>query len=416
MTLGGTPNEQPGFLTPAPDGSIVAVGSTYDLDGGLPALWVVRLDATGTVEWQTALRHATPGDVRISGTADGGLILVCSSAGTLVEAPGDFMLVKIGADGVPQWQWTVGGEGHADNPTDAIETADGSIVAVGWTQSFGITPYAGWAVKLSAAGEILWQKALGTDARSRINGVVEDASGNLILVGVKSTSPSYDDAWIISLSADGGTVNWEKLIGGASSSEGATHAALLGDGSIAVAGYTPTASMEGGLLAMKLSGTGDPAWMRMMPIGGPIAQGHLLGVTDDGGVIVAGYEMVGGAMDGLLVKLDGDGEIAWRVYVGAEGLDRLVHVTETTDHHVAAIGKSQSWALETEDLLLARLDADAGLDGSCGPLGPSAMAVHTPALEAGDATSTIEDTTATLQEHTPSYYTTACTPVLRCPE
>ncbi len=416
MTLGATPNEQGLFLTPAPDGGIVAVGSTADLDAGYPALWVVKLDATGTIVWQTALRHAYAGDARISGTADGGTLLACTSAGTLVEAPGDFMLTKIGADGVPLWQWTVGDDGHADTPTDAIETSDGSIVAVGWTQSFGITPYAGWAVKISAAGELLWQKAMGTDAPSQLNGVIEDASGNLILVGVKSTSPSYDDAWIVSLSPDGATVNWQKLIGGTSSSEGATHAALTSDGSIMVSGYTPTASMEGSILVMKLTGAGDLTWTRMIPVGGSIAQGHLLAVTHDGGVILPGYEATGSMIDGLLVKLDGDGEVAWRVYVGAEGSDRLAHVTETTDHHVAAIGYSQSFGLETEELLLARLDATGGLDVSCGPHGPSAMSVHEPALAAEDATATIQDTTATIQEHTPSYYSTDCVPVIRCPE
>jgi hypothetical protein len=386
------------------------------MDAGLPALWVVKLDATGTVVWQTALHHASPGDARISRTADGGFLLVCSSAGTLVEAPGDFMITKVDADGVPQRQWTVGGEGHADNPADAIETADGSIVAVGLTQSFGITPYAGWAVRISATGEVQWQKALGTDARSELTGVLEDASGNLILVGIKLTSPSHEAAWVVSLSPDGGTVNWQKLIGGIDSSEGATHAALTSDGSIAVAGYTPTGTMEGMILVMKLTTGGDATWQRAIPVGGPIAQDHLLAVTADGGVIVPGYEMAGTMMDGLLVKLDGDGEIAWRAYVGAEGPDRLVHAAETTDHHVVVLGRSQSWDLETEDLLLARLDAGAGLEGSCGPLGPSAMDVHTPALTAEDATSTIEDTTATFREHTPSYFSTDCSPVFRCPE
>ena len=133
--------------------------------------WVVKLDAAGNILWQKAL-GGTGTDVAqaITASADGGYVVAGYTGSTNGDVTGnhgssDYWVVKLDAAGNILWQKALGGTG-IDQAYAITASADGGYV-VGYTQSndgdvtgnHGGNDY--WVVKLDAAGNILWQKAPG---------------------------------------------------------------------------------------------------------------------------------------------------------------------------------------------------------------------------------------------------------------
>ena len=113
------------------------VGSTK---GGID-MWVVKLDATGAISWQKTLGgNADEFSVGAAVTPDGGYVLTGYTTSTITGDVGqnhgntDFWVVKINATGTLQWQKTIGG--NADDRPNAITiTTDGRIAVAGYSTS-----------------------------------------------------------------------------------------------------------------------------------------------------------------------------------------------------------------------------------------------------------------------------------------
>src|SRR5690606_13160397 len=97
----------------------------------------------------------------------------------------DAWVVKLNADGDIQWQNAMGG-GNADRAFSVQVTTDGGYVLAGHTFSNDgdVSGNHGgsdcWVVKLNAAGEIEWQKALGGSNSDEASSIQTTLDGGYI--------------------------------------------------------------------------------------------------------------------------------------------------------------------------------------------------------------------------------------------
>lgn len=236
-TIGGTDDEELFNILITLDGGYIIAGHTSSNNGdvtgnhGLGDGWVLKLDSTGTIEWQKTYGGA--GDEYLYGirkTTDGGYIVVGSTTSNDGNVSGnhglmDGWVLKIDSVGGIEWQTTLGGTSD-DFIRNLQLTPDGNLILVGSTTSTDgdITSNHGsrdvWVVKLSGTGGIQWQKTLGGtnfDIGFNIqltsnNGYIISGSTNSNNADVSGNHGNYD-AWIVRLS-DTGTIQWQKTLGG----------------------------------------------------------------------------------------------------------------------------------------------------------------------------------------------------------
>ncbi|MDR1874277.1 MAG: hypothetical protein LBQ90_04585, partial [Synergistaceae bacterium] len=209
------------------DGGYVVAGYTSSADGdvsgfqgGWSDCWVVKLNATGSIEWQKAFGGSDFDTVTsIQQTIDGGYIV----AGNTVSTDGDvssfhgkgkrnIWVVKLNAKGSIEWQKTPGGSRWSD-ASSIQQTTDSGYIVAGYTSSADgdVSGFQGgwsdcWMVKLNAKGSIEWQKALGGSDRDEARSIQQTADGGYIVAGwTESTdgdvsgSHGSRDAWVVKL-------------------------------------------------------------------------------------------------------------------------------------------------------------------------------------------------------------------------
>ncbi len=224
--LGGSADDDLFALAVAGDARYAA-GRTDSVDlPGAPKIagkqdgWVVRLDASGSVAWHATVGGSGADQVRsIAATGNGVVVAgVTEGAGLSGDAAGDDGLVaQLDAAGKVVWQKAYGGAG-VDAFSAVVAIAGGGVVAAGFSASLDIPGGAssagdtdGWLLKLDAAGQVLWSKALGSKGADALSGVVALPSGALVAVGAAASQPLSDGGfgavgtvpWLLKLTASG---------------------------------------------------------------------------------------------------------------------------------------------------------------------------------------------------------------------
>lgn len=177
-------------------GNFVLAGVTVSSDGdvsenfGLGDVWVVKIDGAGNILWEKAYGGTGgEGANEITKTNDGGYAICLESKsidGVFAHPLGidedNTWTLKIDANGTFQWSTSTGFPG-TDRPNTIIESSTGDLL-VGGVRWSDAPFYKSFIVsKLSANGEIAWQKELDGDANGEVNGIVETPNGDFLLMG-----------------------------------------------------------------------------------------------------------------------------------------------------------------------------------------------------------------------------------------
>ena len=298
--IGGSHNDHLYSITKSSDGNYVVVGQTNSNDGDIRGLHsqragtisdalLIKITPSGQVLWQKTLGGYSEEYMGydIVATTDGGCVFAVTTDSNDGDVAGnhgdsDAWVVKLDTQGEIVWQKTLGGS-SSDFVYSIIRSTDEGYVIAGWTTSNDgdVSGNHGsgdiWVVKLSADGNKLWQKTLGGTRGEVGFSIIENTSGNYIVVGRTSSNDGdvsgylggMYDIWVVNLNKSGNMV-WQKTLGGTGAETGLSIAASE-DGGCVIAGQTN--SKEGNVsgfdkatdvVIVKVDGNGNKVWQKAL--------------------------------------------------------------------------------------------------------------------------------------------------------
>jgi hypothetical protein len=371
-----------------PDGGSLSIGESKKANGGDVAdnhgatdIWVVKLSATGLLEWKKNYGGSNyemyRGSVQYP---DGSTVIFSQSLSNDGDVSGnhgggDIWAFKIDGSGSLIWKRSLGGS-QLDEFRYADTTADGGCIMAGYTSSNNgdVSGNHGgediWIVKLSPSGTIDFQKCMGGTGNERPRFIMTVPGNNYLMVGSTASGDGdvtgwhgSNDLWVVRL---GSTANiiWQKALGGSQSDTG--FKGVLGDdGSVTV--LANTVSVDGDVIGRNNSSTtltdvwtvnlsftdGSLNWQK--PIGGsgqdvPI---HVLKNSDGTFLVLANTESGDGEAvtnhqvgksDILLTRLNTNGSVAWsKCYGGSldENVSDVIYERESDRYILAATANSR---------------------------------------------------------------------------
>lgn len=345
-TLGGSNNESAFKGIQTNDNGFALIGHSSSNDGdvsennGSNDLWIVKLDSNGNIIWEKS--HGFSGSDQGFGilqTSDNGYLIngtldVSASNGDGSDkffkkhAGGDYWTIKLDASGNKEWRNYYGGT-FTDIAYDAIETEDNGFLLVGSSDSNDVDisankgSYDFWVVKIDNLGKLVWEKSFGGSEIDEAHSISKTADGNYLIIG-DSRSNDQDisnhkgaaDIWLIKISPVGNLI-WDKSFGGSNFD----------------AGRNSSPTMDGGFL---LSGSSR---------------------SQDGD-----FNKNNGQNDAVIIKLNSDGNIAWKKSIGGSQIDVFYGIAELNNGSIIAIGDTTSTDFDVEenkgftDLLITKIE------------------------------------------------------------
>jgi len=216
--------------------------------------WVVKVDVRGETQWTKyfggSFTDTAEGVVQ---TADDGYLIVGWSDSTDFDINNnigsyDFWVVKINSLGVLEWEKNYGGS-EIDEAFGITASGDGNYLISGSirsndidaTQNNGGADF--WLIKISPAGDLIWQKNYGGSEFDVAKSVFETQDDGFILAGSSRSqdgnvtlNEGQNDGWVIKVDADG-NLKWQVSAGG-SNIDFLYDAVELNDGTIIAVGDT----------------------------------------------------------------------------------------------------------------------------------------------------------------------------------
>ncbi len=319
-------------------------------------LWVVKLNVCGSIQWELSLGGTGYESARdIEQTDDGGYIVLGetnSTDGGVVAGYGgtkDIWLVKLSALGTVQWQKRFGGTGLDIGNHISITPAGDYLIAASTSSNdgdvignHGTGGYTdGLIMKISPSGNVIYSKCFGGTKNEELLKIITIGNrtyaagyANSIDGDIPPNQKNYD-AWLLALDNNGNKI-FSKIYGG--SQNDVSYSITAGnDGSLTLGGYTT--SNDGDVSGAKgsqdywvinVSQAGQLNWQKVL--GGSEADYCNAILTDtDGGYIAAGisYSSDGdvddarGEGDYWLVKLSSTGTVLWKRNFGGSENDHL---------------------------------------------------------------------------------------------
>ncbi|MBC8172498.1 MAG: T9SS type A sorting domain-containing protein, partial [Chitinophagales bacterium] len=289
---------------------------------GIDDYWVVKLNSAGDIEWQNTIGGSSHEVLySVEQTSDGGYILGGNSnspiSGDKTEPneEGDYWVVKLDESGTIEWQNTIGGNADDDHVYSVQQTADEGYIIGGWSNSdvsgdktagnHGSYDY--WVIKLDAGGAIEWQNSIGGSSDDHLYSVKQTADGGYILGGESTSgisgnktevSMGFSDYWVVKLDA-GGAIEWQNTIGG-SGNDYLYSVQQTSDGGYILGGHSGSGisgdksedKLGFDYWVVKLNGSGVIQWQNTI---GGVSTDNLYDVqqTTDGGYILGGSSKSG---------------------------------------------------------------------------------------------------------------------------
>lgn len=272
-----------------------------------------------------------------------------------------------------EWDNTLGGTSY-DGLSAAVAAPDGGYLLGGSSSSNASGDKTAdrkgsdeflrdfWLVKLDAAGNVQWDKTIGSEGNDNLEDLIVTPDGGYLIGGTSAAGASADksedskggaDYWLVKLDASG-NIEWDRTFGGSEADYlislhatsdggyllgGTSSSGISGDKTEANAG-----SFDFWLL--KIDASGNKLWDK--------SYGHSsydglsdIASTADGGYLLGGsssFDAPEGeeAMDIWLLKIDANGNPVWDKIFGGNSSDGLTAIVPATDGGYLLAGGSSS--------------------------------------------------------------------------
>ncbi|MGO4707951.1 T9SS type A sorting domain-containing protein [Chryseobacterium sp. 2TAF14] len=339
-SLGGSYGDTANSIQQTSDGGYIVAGESRSLNGdvtgnhGNADYWVVKLDPSGNIQWQKSLGGSNRDAANsVKQTLDGGYIIAGQSNSTDGDVTGnhgnyDYWIVKLDPSGTIQWQKSLGGSLY-DAAKSIQQTSDGGyIVAGGAASADGDITYSQgngdfWIVKLNPSGIIEWERSLTGNLPDHAESIQQIEGGYIVTGGSNSQNTENPTTFGISnyrvakLDSNG-IMQWQNHFGG-SNNDYAYSTQQTPDGGYIVAGGAFSA--DGDVIGnhgnsdfwiIKLNSSGNLEWQKALG-GSAFEDAYSIKMTNDGGFVIAGLTQ---STDGDITGYHGNGD-AWIVKLGA---------------------------------------------------------------------------------------------------
>jgi hypothetical protein len=359
-TIGGSGNEAATWVTETLDGYLVA-GNVTNGAGNQDAL-LVRLDRYGAILWQKRFGAGQSDAFNcVVNTPDGGYLAVGETrsfgAGNL-----DIFLVKINASGTVVWSKTVGDADKNDSAHGVIAVSGGGFVVSGASLSATSGSTTSVFLRLDSNGNTLWSRKYST------------ASSNLILSNyidgnvIYASGSANGEGVFVRLELSSGSILSSKTYAG-NGTEALSYQQPTADGNLLLADHTlsPSMSSDSKVWVQKVNRTsGQVLWSKVYHRLNDNICGRIEKVNDGGFLLVPFNKNDTVQADALLAKIDPNGNLIWSYNYGGNASDRLLKAVQTLDGGFIAVGDTRSSSMNgSTDILIVKTDLNGHIQGNC---------------------------------------------------
>lgn len=293
-------------------------------------------------------------------TVDGGYIVLGGAGDVASGGYTDCWLMKLDSGGNVQWFAMYGGD-TSDIGNSVYQTRDGGYVVAGY-QVLPENHADAWLMRVDALGNAMWQKTYGGDSDDFFNSVEQTSDGGYILVGgTWSKGKGGSDGWALKLNS-AGHIEWEQVFGGVNH-DFIYSVEQTGDGGYVAVGKTSSsgAGQTDGWM-VRLNPEGQVQWQKTFG-GNSFDTINSVIETDDGGFIVAGssFSFAANTEDAWIMKLNSTGETQWQKSYGGQGEDLAFFIEPTSDGGYIAAGRTSSYGGGTMDAWVLKLSSSGDI-------------------------------------------------------
>jgi hypothetical protein len=249
---------------------------------------------------------------------------------------GDYATIKYLPDGDTAWIRRYNGPGNYDDEAHALALdGSGNVYVTGWSWGGSSEDYA--TIKYNASGDTVWVRRYDGPANSsdRASVMATDASGNVYVTGLSSSSDTTRDYATIKYYSNGDTA-WVRRYSAPSDTGFYPRAIIVnGSGNVFVVGESDDGATDYDYLTINYLPNGDTAWVRRYD--GPINSSDIvsdMALDNSGNVYVTGSSHGEGLnKDYATVKYDPTGKQVWVArYNGPEGYSEDIPHAIAVDH------------------------------------------------------------------------------------
>jgi len=218
QSTGGTGSDEGTGIAPTSDGGFMLCGFSESLATGFNDGWLVKIDADGVAATPTLIGGDDNDQLwDIQATADGGFIATGVTYSYDDPAEGDLWLVKLDATGTPEWEKTFGTPDMGDQGWEVTTVEDG-YVAVGITNrdplQQAILTSDGYFLKVDLMGNLVWDQTIVATNRLELRGIATTADDGFIVSGQRIEDNLANPPFFLVTKTDAnGNVIWTKNLG-----------------------------------------------------------------------------------------------------------------------------------------------------------------------------------------------------------
>ncbi len=328
------------------DEGYICVGAFdyHDSDTELTRGYIVRTGSTGAMVWEKKI-GAQKKTVFESVALAGDGFVVCGYTNSKGAGGFDIYVVWLDSNGNLISDRTYGGPGDERGYSIAPVPGGGWVIAAEVTVNVQKKDIDAGLLKISANGDLLWQKAYGSDAGregTQAGYSVDVLDGGYIIAGLTGER-EHDNvrAYVVSTDVSGTRV-WEMDFGGA---ENAWASAVKGiSGGFLVCGVNTSKGY-----VWVLNPNGSVKYERAYQDG----MFHSIDVLSDGEYIAVGYRSIAqtGTINAYAARIDAlTGNLTWELDFGGSGtLSSAYELLETLDGGIVVAGVTNSETLGARD-------------------------------------------------------------------
>ncbi|HOJ93459.1 MAG TPA: hypothetical protein PKW23_07370 [Dictyoglomaceae bacterium] len=345
----GGPKSEKGYgIVKAVNGYIL-VGETTSYGSGGKDVYVVKIDRKGNPIWEKSF-GGPKDDFSYSVIKANIGYLIVGGTKSFGKGNTDLYLLKIDEEGNLIWQKTYGGKG-VDEGWRISKTSDGNYVIVGRTTSFGKGNYDFYILKVDDDGEIIWEKAFGREGSDYGYDIVEAPDGSILAVGTSNSFSEDQDVYIVKIDKEGNPL-WEKIFG-CKNFDFAYSVIFTGDGYLVV-GNSNSFSETPDLYLLKINTKGDKIWEKVYGGNGYDTAFYVTYIGKGESLVVGATNSKGaGNSDAYVVKIDKNGNLLWEGTFGGADLDEGWYAVKDLSNFVI-IGRTESFGTANSEMYVIK--------------------------------------------------------------